>query len=82
MSMRVIRHQSGWDIALDMVFTNKETAKTIAERIQHAVHALIRDAVDASMRRRTDAEHALRDTDAVAPSTLVAGPLPLNREEG
>lgn len=47
--MRVIRHESGWDIALDMVFTDKKTAETIARRIQHAVQALIRDAVDASM---------------------------------
>jgi len=47
--MRVIRHESGWDIALDMVFTDKTTAHTIAQRIRHGVHALIRDAVDASM---------------------------------
>jgi hypothetical protein len=47
--MRVIRHESGWDIALDIVFTDKKTADTIAHRIQYAVHALMRDAVDASM---------------------------------
>jgi hypothetical protein len=47
--MRVIRHESGWDIAMDMVFTDKTTAHTIAQRIRHGVHALIRDAVDASM---------------------------------
>ena len=47
--MRVIRHESGWDIALDMVFKDKNTADTVARRIQHAVHALIRGAVDASM---------------------------------
>jgi hypothetical protein len=32
-----------------MVFTDKHTADVVAKRIQHAVHALIRDAVDASM---------------------------------
>jgi hypothetical protein len=47
--MRVIRHESGWDIALDMVFTEKKTAEAIAERIRHAVHALIRGAVDETM---------------------------------
>jgi hypothetical protein len=50
--MRVIRLDSGWDIALDIVFTDKDTAYTIAERIQHPLHALIRDAVDASMCKR------------------------------
>jgi hypothetical protein len=47
--MRVIRHESGWDIALDMVFTDKDKAEIFAKRIQHAIHALKRDAVDASM---------------------------------
>lgn len=45
----MIRHESGWDVALDLVFTNKQTATTVANRIQHAVQALVRDAVDASM---------------------------------
>jgi len=47
--MRVIRHESGWDIALDMVFNDKDTADIIAKRIQPAVHSLVRDAVDARM---------------------------------
>jgi hypothetical protein len=47
--VRVIRHESGWDIALDMVFIDKKIAETIAERIRYGMHALIRDAVDASM---------------------------------
>lgn len=65
--MRVIRHESGWDIALDMVFTDRKTAEIIAERIQHAVSALVRDSVDASMCRRTDAEHAVQETFHVTP---------------
>lgn len=56
--MRVIRHESGWDIALDMVFTDKHTAQTIAERIGAALHALVRDAVDASMCGRKTAKDA------------------------
>lgn len=59
--MRVIRHESGWDIALDMVFTDKHTAEIIAKRIQHAVHALIRDAVDASMCGRKGDKDASED---------------------
>jgi len=55
--MRVIRHESGWDIALDMVFTHKETAEIIATRIQNAVHALVRDSVDESMCGHNDAEN-------------------------
>ena len=47
--MRVIRHESGWDIALDIVFNDKHTADIVAKRIQNAVYALIRDAVDTSM---------------------------------
>lgn len=65
--MRVIRYGSGWDIAVDMVFTDRKTAETVAERIRHAVTALIRDAVDASMCRRTDAGHAVRETCHVTP---------------
>lgn len=49
-SMRVIRHESGWDIALDMVFTDKQTAAIIAQRIRNAVHVLICNAVNTSMR--------------------------------
>jgi hypothetical protein len=49
--MRVVRHGSGWDIALDMVFNEKHTAEIIAQRLQHAVSALVRSAVDASMSR-------------------------------
>ena len=51
--MRVIRHESGWDIALDMVFTDKHTADAVAKRIRNAVHALVRDAVDPSMRAQS-----------------------------
>jgi hypothetical protein len=47
--MRVIPNGSGWDIALDMVFNDKRTAFTIAQRIGYALQALIRDAVDTSM---------------------------------
>jgi hypothetical protein len=49
--MRVVRHGSGWDIALDMVFNEKHTAEIIAQRLQHAVSALVRSAVDPSMSR-------------------------------
>ena len=52
--MRVIRHESGWDIGLDMVFTDKRTAVIVADRIRHAVRALVRDAVDPSMRHSTE----------------------------
>lgn len=65
--MRVIRHESGWDIALDMVFADKITAAIIAERIQHAVHALILDAVDASMCGRTNAKDA---REKIVPATV------------
>lgn len=34
---------------MDMVFTDKTTAHTIAQRIRYGVHAPIRDVVDASM---------------------------------
>lgn len=47
--MRVIPNGSGWDIALDMIFNDKHTAFIISQRIEHALHALIRDAVDTSM---------------------------------
>jgi hypothetical protein len=47
--MRVIPNGLGWDIAVDMVFTDKQTAAIIAKRIRHAVHALIRGAVDETM---------------------------------
>lgn len=47
--MRVIRHESGWDIALDMVFTDKQTAAIVSERIRHAVRVLVCSAVDPSM---------------------------------
>ena len=51
-NMRVIRYGSGWDIALDMVFTDQATAGTIAARLLPAIHALVREAVDASMCER------------------------------
>lgn len=69
--MRVIRHESGWDIALDMVFTDKHTADTIAKRIQHAVHALIRDAVDASMCGRKAANDAGGETHSGTAVTMI-----------
>jgi hypothetical protein len=59
--MRVIRHESGWDIALDLVFTDKTTAETIAYRIRQAMHALIRDAVDSSMCGRKTGQNAPED---------------------
>jgi hypothetical protein len=52
-SVRVIRHESGWGIELDMLFADRQTAETIAKRIRHAVYALVRGAVDESMRRET-----------------------------
>jgi len=51
-TMRVIRRGSGWDIALDMVFTDEAVAKTIAARLLPAIHALVREAVDPSMCER------------------------------
>lgn len=48
--MRVIKNGLGWDIALDLVFTEKQTAAMVGARIQHAIHALVRGAVDTSMR--------------------------------
>jgi len=50
--MRVIRYGSGWDIALDMLFRDQVTAETIAGRLLPAIHALVREAVDASMCER------------------------------
>jgi hypothetical protein len=47
--MKVIRNGTGWDIAFDMVFTDKATATIIAQRIAPLLSTLIRDAVDASM---------------------------------
>jgi hypothetical protein len=47
--MKVIRNGTGWDIAFDMVFTDKHTAVTIARRIAPLLATLVRDAVDASM---------------------------------
>ena len=47
--MKVTRNGSGWDIAFDMVFTDKETAAIIAQRIAPLLSTLVRDAVDASM---------------------------------
>jgi hypothetical protein len=41
-----------------MVFTDKKTAETIAKRIRYGIHALIRDAVDASMCGREAANAA------------------------
>jgi hypothetical protein len=47
--MKVIRNGVGWDIAFDMIFTDKRTAAIIATRIAPLLPTLIRDAVDASM---------------------------------
>jgi hypothetical protein len=47
--MKVIRNGIGWDIAFDMVFTEKDTAVTIARRIAPLLATLVRDAVDPSM---------------------------------
>jgi hypothetical protein len=47
--MKVIRNGVGWDIAFDMIFTDKQTAAIIARRIAPLLPTLIRDAVDASM---------------------------------
>jgi hypothetical protein len=47
--MKVIRNGIGWDIAFDMVFTDKVTATIIAQRIAPLLSTLIRDAVDESM---------------------------------
>lgn len=68
-SMRVIRHESGWDIALNMVFTDKKTAETVANRIRHGMAALIRDAVDDSMCRREAGTGALGETVSRPPRT-------------
>jgi hypothetical protein len=59
--MRLIRYGSGWDIALDMVFTDQVTAKTIAARLLPAIHALVRDAVDASMSERNVAKNVPKE---------------------
>jgi hypothetical protein len=68
--MKVIRHDSGWDIALDMVFIDRTTAEIIAKRIQHAVHALVRDAVYESMCGRNTARDGNgRTLSATASST-------------
>src|ERR1700761_1867780 len=50
--MKVIRNGTGWDIAFDMVFTDKSTAATIAQRIAPRLPTLVRDAVDPSMCKR------------------------------
>ena|SRR5690242_8530454 len=47
--MKVVRNGVGWDIAFDMIFTDKQTAAIIARRIAPLLPTLIRDAVDASM---------------------------------
>lgn len=47
--MKVIQNGTGWDIAFDMVFTDKATAAIIARRIAPLLSTLVRDAVDASM---------------------------------
>jgi hypothetical protein len=47
--MKVIRNGAGWDIAFDIVFTDKATATIIAQRIAPLLSTLVRDAVDASM---------------------------------
>lgn len=51
-----IQYGSGWDIALDMVFSDRVTAGTIAARLLSAIHALVREAVDASMCERNVAK--------------------------
>jgi hypothetical protein len=48
--MRVIRNGTGWDIALDIVFKEKQTALEVARRMEHGVYALLRAAMDESMR--------------------------------
>jgi hypothetical protein len=65
-SMRVIRHESGWDIAFDMVFTEKHTAAIIAKRIQAALPALVREAVDAGMCGRKSAQDASEGSGHIA----------------
>ena len=47
--MKVIRNGTGWDIAFDMIFIDKQTAAIIASRIAPLLPTLIRDAVDATM---------------------------------
>src|SRR5512133_947491 len=59
--MRVIRCGSGWDIALDMVCTDQVTAGTIAARLLPAIHALVREAVDASMCERNVAKNVPKE---------------------
>src|SRR5512133_2273169 len=74
--MRVIRHESGWDIAFDMVFTEKHTAAIIAKRIQAALPALVRGAIDPSMCRRKAAQAAPGESDHIAlkpPSPILGG---------
>lgn len=50
--MKVIRNGTGWDIALDIIFKDKDTATILARRIEHAVYALIRAGVDERMGER------------------------------
>lgn len=70
--MRVIRYGSGWDIALDMVFTDQATAGTIAARLLPAIHALLREAVDASMSPSNAAKKA--------PDEIFPQPIPLENQ--
>jgi hypothetical protein len=59
--MKVIRNGTGWDIAFDMVFTDKGTAAIIAQRIAPLLSTLIRDAVDSSMCRQLVAAEDRRE---------------------
>jgi hypothetical protein len=70
--MRVVRHESGWDIALDMVFTDKKTAEIIAKRIQYAMPALVRGALDASMRGPKASPRAAKKAAGGPPSETVS----------
>jgi hypothetical protein len=60
--MRVIRNEAGWDIALDLIFKDRDTAETIAARIQPVLHALLREAVDTSLRPRNVAQSSSAET--------------------
>src|ERR1051326_9279989 len=61
-SMRVIRNEAGWDIALDLIFRDRATAETIAARIQPSLHALLREAVDVSLRPRNVVQSSTPET--------------------
>jgi len=66
--MKVIPNGSGWDIAFDMVFTDKATASTIAQRIAPLSSTLVRDAVDASMCERLSVPRRTRVNPSAADS--------------